>query len=408
MCFVILLFISGTLYGMQEPVQVSIVPATQRKKTEILFVHQGSCDQLMKVVGSYLERTGQCAVTCRVGELPVHKRDIEQLFNAGFPFVCFVALSQDKQFLNGRLYDASDQAMMQGKRWARRDPLGQWAQKIAQDLWMQVTGQRGSFGSSLAYVKKEKGNCSLCIVSWPAGVGPGGAERVIRSGKTLMVAPAFKPDGKLLFFSEFTNRNVRLRAADMKGRCWTVIDADGTCVGVSGLPGFDEVIYGRSGDIWRYRYDTSKRRGSHELLIEQGGDCACPNLLSSGNIVYCAQGKVWSWSPLTKQSTVLSKPGYAAGPSVHERSGQIVYSKRCNRIMQLFLYSLKQGTERQLTFDKGDKLDPSFSPCGLLVTYALVVGARSDIMVINTINGVTERISSGGYCSCPTWAMAAE
>jgi len=410
--FLSVLMMSIGLQCQEEVVQVSIAAAagSKRAKTPLLLVapgHDPLLDRLLAQLQKDLERSKECVVTIRYETTPITKGLLEKMFVEGFPFVGFLALAADKQALEGRLYASVDHDMLQGKKWAKRDSLAAWSAKISQDMWLQLMGNPGSFISKIAYIQKTKGRSrhpitSLCIIDWSTG-----NKEVIRTGNAIMIAPYFKPDGKLLFFSEFTNRNVRLMVTNMQGKSWCVVDGDGTCVGLSFLPNLEDVIYGRSGEIWQYHYDETKRQGVHSLLIKDQGECACPIQLRNGDIIYCASGRIWLWSVSTKKAQTISGSGYCTGPAYHEPTGRVVYSQRINRTMQIFIYDMKSQQRTQLTFDAGDKIDPTISPCGVYVAYCLSKGTESHIAVLNTIWRTTERISPAQeHCSCPSWSSS--
>lgn len=389
----------------EDIVQLSIGTAShKREKTKLLLIvpsHDQLLDRLLGQLKKDLERSGECAVTLMYAPLLISKSTLQKYFNEGFPFVAFFTMTKNQQGVEGRLYASLDSDMLQGKKWGRRDSLAHWSAKIAEDIWRQLFGHPGSFHSKIAYIHKTKGRMrtsTLCVQDWATGI-----KEAVRSGKAIMVAPYFKPDGKILFFSEFTDRNVRLMATDLQGKAWCVIDGDGTCVGISCLPARDEVLYGRSGNIWRYRYDQERRQGSHTLIIKDSSGCACINQLSNGDIIYCSSGKIWR-SAGGKIEQLIGG-GYVTGPSCHEATGRIVYSQRVQGVMQLMLFDMSTGKKTQLTFDKGDKIDPCFSPCGAYIAYCLTEGTESKIMVYTTITGAKERLSQeSDYCSCPAWS----
>lgn len=388
-------------------VNIGLAPTgRERAKTKILLVLtnvEPLLTQLVTQLKSDLERSGQAVAMVRYGALPNKITEVEALYKEGYPFVVFLALP-DQQIVEGRLYDALSQTMLQGKKWYKREPLTSWAHKIAQDIWQQLMGDLGSFNTSIAYIKKVKRggsnwSSSICTMPWGSA-----EERVIRSGNRIMIAPCWKHDGSVLFFSEFTDRNVRLMATNLTKKAWVVVDGDGTSVGVSCIPQVEEVVYCHSGDIWSYRYDPVKKRGAHTLLIKNQGEGASPTQLKNGDIIYCAHGKICFWSKATGKSQVLTE-GYCTGPTVHEKSGVVVYSKRANRVMQLFAYDLRTKRHTQLTFDVGDKIDPSVSPCGAFVAYCCEKGRTSEIVVLTRATGTMERISKvGDFCSCPAWS----
>ncbi len=393
-----------------EPIQVQIRHAkhTRAPKTKVLFqVAPGSsCGQLLELVQSDLTVSGQCEVTIDTGSCPTTVAGIKAFANS-YPFVLFASTNSGPSVLEGRLYEAVDATMLCGKKWQARALQWQWAHKIAQDLWQDLMGTRGSFLSRIAYIKRERKfgsrwGSNLWVTDW-LGHDP----VMVTHGRRMVVAPCWskQQQGMILFYSEFTRRNVRLLATDVQGKIWPVIDSDGTNYGVSCRHDGQEVVYCHSGQIWKSFYDSSQKKSTHKLLVEDGGTCASPSLMASGDVLYCAGGKLKVWRAALAKSEAVGCQGFCTGPSWHEGRGQIVYAKRVGGNMQLWVYDMKRGTDEQLTSGPGDKIDPSWSPCGSFVVYCLDKGKESEIMILHAGTKFTRRISpEGEYCSCPAWS----
>jgi len=407
----ILLCITFVVYASQEALKVDIDTVVDNaQKTNILIILATVTEkfkQLADLIAQDLRHSGQCCIVMRQGKLPTTKKEVEEFYKEGYPFVVF--LSYEKNSIEGRLYDALDIAMMKGKRWQHNetDGWGVVAHTIAQDIWMELMGCKGSFLTKIAYVKKDKRrystqSTSLCLVDWD-GKNP----QVILSSKKIMVAPCWNKQAvnPVLFFSEFTNKNVRLMATNLQGNRWPVIDTEGTLVGICNGKTNHEVVYGKSGDIWTCSYDVQTKKCCHTLLIRESGMCACPTRLPNGNILYCSRGKLKMRDAITGKSTVLPCSGHCTAPAYHEPSQKVVFSKKINGIMQLCIYDIKKQIERQMTDTIGDKIDPTWSPCGSYIAFCYTQGIRSEICVYNVITGEQYRVSpENESCAYPAWS----
>lgn len=411
--FVLLAFILHSLpaealcEGRELHVQVARKDQTAAQ-TQIALVMTSKDDllhEIAQVVRNDLAYSGQCSVVLQDAPLPTTKQELETYYAAGYQFVIFLSLSDDRTTITGRLYDALDTSMMQGKKWQRRNTIALWAHKIAQDIWEQLLGNSGSFLSKIAYVKKTKGKLGkpatqLCIRSWD-----GKDEAVVLQSNSILVAPSWKCDGELIFCSQFTNRNVRLIATDLQGASWVVLSRDGTTAGASSAVGCSDVIYCHSGEIWKCSYHASTKKSKHTLITREGNMCACPTLLASGDIIYCAGGRIKRWHTKEGISSNITEQGYCTGPAYHAPTQRVVFSQKIGKTMQLSLVDVRTGVVQQLTSGEGDKIDPSWSPCGAYIAYCLKKGKASEIVVLNAITHTQERISlPGEYCSCPAWS----
>lgn len=404
----LLIVSQSVLAAPDDTIQVQIRSGkhTRVPKTSILFqlAPESTGTPLLELVKDDLMVSGQCAVTLASGAHPTTLAGVKALLKS-YPFVLFANMHPDS--LEGRLYEGGDATMLCGKKWLARASQYQWAHKIAQDLWNDLLGSRGSFLSRIAYVKRERKSGSrwlsnLWVTDWL-----GHEPVMITHGRRMVVAPCWSKQqtGMILFFSEFTRRNVRLLATDVQGRIWPVIDSDGTNYGVSCRHDGQEVVYCHSGQIWKSFYDSALKKSTHKLLVEDGGTCACPSLMATGDVLYCAGGKLKIWRTASGKIEEVGCQGFCTGPSWHEGRGQIVYAKRVGGNMQLWVYDMKRGTDEQLTSGPGDKIDPSWSPCGNFVAYCLDQGKESSIMILHVGTKNSRRISPAGeHCSCPAWS----
>ena len=362
-------------------------------------------EDIINTVHRDLEWSGQFDVTVDNFDCPTTKKEVLRLFDAGFPLVLFV--SQEKDMLVWRLYDATQALMVKGKRYKQESlSSNKLAHRIAHDIWFELTGHKSPFLTKLAYIKKVKNNTKkqthICIADYN-----GEHEEVLLASNAINIAPYWnnKIEDPLILYSEFTPRNVRLMAIDLRGNKRVVLDLDGTSVGVSYDPHSSDVVYCRSGELWHFHYDPLTKKSIHRLIVKEKEACASPTVRANGDIIYCSQGKIKYYHADTQKSDLITHDGYCVAPTFSEASGKIVYSKRINRIMQLFVYDLKHKNHEQITFDTGDKIDASWSPCGNYVTFCFDTGKFGRIATINVMTQTRHYITPSNLdCSYPAWS----
>lgn len=415
-CLLSLVVVFFELQGNEQKA-LCLVQEKQEKKSKMplllgIIGSQDEITQLQEVANVLLEdmeRSQQFAITVKTFEAVRTTAEISQLFNEGFPLIVFLNSADNGNALAWRVYDATQVVMVRGKKYHKRGTQpAQWAHHIADELWSELLGIAGSFSTQIAYVKRVTNGTQICTVD-PAGkkesvIVPSPAEQEL--GKHVRVAPYWYPDGDnpRLIFSEFTPSNVRLVMTDLNYHTRVVLDVDGTHVGVSYSPTGRDVVFVRSGAIWGHSFDEKTNKNYYRMIIKNQNACASPNLLANSDIIYCCKGKIYHYHAETKTQEIVTDKGYCVGPAVCEENS-LVYSKRVGDTMQLYLCDIKQKTHRQLTYDKGDKIDPSWAPCGTWVVFCYEQGTSSRIAIMNILTGVRYFLTPENMiCSYPAWS----
>jgi Tol biopolymer transport system component len=384
----------------------------------------GACSTLIATVKRCLESDGMFTIHVEtMKSAPNKKSTVKKLFKQEYDCALFLTFEGDKKPIEWRIYDTLEGSMVKGKR--HQDSLsynssttgGAYgrtsAHVIAEDIVQELTGVRPPFSTKLAYRKQDvkKKKSLLCVADFD-----GLREQVIIQSNRIIVAPEWNndPGYPCIVFSEFTPSNVRLVMTDLNGHKRPLLDVDGTTVGISYAPWSDEVAYCRSGDIWHYHYDEQLKKGIHKLVIRDKGTCASPQLLESGDIIYCCSGKIKLYHTKDMSKTVITSDGYCVGPSYSNQAKKLVYSQRIDGSMQLFVGDIASGEHRQITFAskkrdtidyRSDKVDPCWAPDGVTAAFCWERDGVRRIAIINTITGTYRCITPAeDQCSYPAWS----
>jgi Tol biopolymer transport system component len=373
---------------------------TKEKMSLLLGVlpHSDECiKKTLPYLQACLERTGQFAVSVQYFQKPRLKREIQALFEKGFDWVIFVSQTDDKKGYEWRLYDPTDAEMVKGQRVYPRSKLTREAgYAIADHLWPCLCNDQGSFMSKIAYIKRGKDHHKKPTSSIYVCDYDGSHKQVLQSQKGIYVGTywhrsSYNPS---LLCSEFTKFNVRLVSFNMDAYKRVVLSVDGTCVGISLSEHSQEALYCRSGDIWHYGYNSKLKKSVHTRLIKHAGKNSDPILLPSGDIIYCSddpllhtQGarskgaKICYYDNIKKSTRVLTPDGYCVSPCYNTLKKRLIYSRKSNGYMQLYMYDLQSDKHTQLTHGKGNKTDSCLSPCGQYVVFCYDDGLSSRIAV---------------------------
>ncbi len=389
----------------------------------LLGVMPGNDKQLMfiaKLLAQNLERSGQFKVDVKGFKIPTKQSELDRLFDKKYPLEIFIEHDDKGQALKWRLYDVPDKKLIRGMKYTKQGKHAHgYADNIADDLWPILTSESSSFSTKLAYVKRRapKGRRQQSIVC--ISNSDGSHEQVIIPKLGTYVSLYWHDDtaNPCLFCSEFTRYNVRFASTNLQGRKSTVLNLKGTCVGISVSHDNNKAVYCRSGTIWLYTFDPKTKKGIHRVLISNEGKNVSPTLLASGDVIFCSDAaslrkgttsrgpRIYRYNAKDRTMTLLTKEGYCVGPSYCVLNSKIAYSKRINGVMQLCVYDTKRKRETQLTFDPGNKIDCSWSPCGRYIVFCYQRNRSSRIVVIHVaMRHRTYITPAHEFCTCPGWS----
>jgi tol-pal system beta propeller repeat protein TolB len=292
---------------------------------------------------------------------------------------------------------------------------------IADELMPTLTGESGPMLSTLAYCKQLSNNHKIvCIADYACRL-----EKPVVTAKTINIAPAWHTKAPGLCYSQFTRTNSRLMFVDLPSNKHNIVCSyDGLNMQPSFSPDGAQaaLCLSSKGNSEIYLYDQAicKAAGKRvfKQLTQNKGNNVSPCLLESGDLVFCSDYQTGSPQIYLKRTTtgavkrLTSGKGYCASPHYNPITKQLVYTRYANGAFQLWSMDLsrEQFVEKQLTFNAGDKLEPSWSACGKYVafTYAKydnkLKKRMSQIAVLNTqSSNIRILTTSPEQKSFPSW-----
>ncbi len=338
-------------------------------------------------------------------------QELQDLRAQGYALVLFFT-QPTSDTIEWRLYDVTQSLMVQGKKYTKRGAyLAGWAHNLADGIWPALTGQGGFFSTKIAYCKevhmrKKKKISHIYVADYD-----GSNEQLLINTPTVTVAPRWNNAAKqpLLFYSEYTNANVRLMVTDMHKHTKIASNFDG----VNMVPTFSDdgkqVVYCASrGDgschIYQYANGVCKR------ITHNRGNNVSPTFADDNATIYFCSDfqtelpQIFSYNLQTQALERITQGGYCACPNYHAKRG-LVYAKRADGFMQLFTYDPKTKQHRQVTYDAGDKDEPSWSACGNCVLFSSERRGKNRIALLNLLtNERCYLTSEKENCSYPSWS----
>lgn len=375
--FMLLCLVTSYQYGLQIKAR-----ASKHAAMPLLLVGVNTSDresnvqQLLAVVRDDLSFTGQFKVDVR--SAPSLKE--RSLWQTTYPIIIVLEQTEDKA-LSWSLYDSSQNKCISTKyAYAGSIPHKQYdraqAHEVSDAVWHILTGAIGFFSTRIAYCREIDGHNRRLKHIYIADYD-GTYEQVLVDTPTVNIGPRWNrdPSRPLVFYSEFTNTNVRMMYIDMKKGRHVASNFDG----INMLPAFSD-------DGKKAVFCASQGTGNAQLYyVEQGqfkqltnnaSNNFCPALSADGNQVYfCSdyglrQPSMFCFDIDSKKLKRIPNTAASESPSYCSANLQLAYCKATEGIMQLFTYDTIKKSHTQLTFDRSAKHGVSWSPCGSYVLYA--------------------------------------
>jgi len=404
----------------QPSFNVSVAPKEHAKLNLLIgLIGEQSSElrEIIAIIKKDLEFSRQFNVTtCHVDSVQT-KKEIESIFKQGYSLAIFFNQSEEKNndTIEWRVYDTTQVMMLKGSKYTKRGTvLRGWAHNISDALWSVLAGQDGFFSTKIAYCKDIHRPRKRKIKYVYVADYDGSNEQELISMPTVNVAPRWNNDSKspMVFYSEYTNSNVRLIATTMNKKRKIASNFDG----VNMLPAFSQdgkqVAYCAShgdGNCQLYYYE----KGNFRKLTHNQGNNVSPSFSADGTrLFFCSDfqtGKpqIYCYNIAADTIDRLTKDGYCASPNYCVAQNKVAYSKIVNGVMQIFNYDVATEQHRQLTFDAGNKEECSWSPCGNFLLFSYEQGMHSRIAMLNVITNKRQYITGPNQvCSYPCWSPA--
>ncbi len=405
----LLIFLTQTITAVDMK-----VAAETTKAIPLKIWYQDKKDLLLQKIAADIQRcfsfTKQFSVSIeQTQKLPTKKQ--LKVLKDNQKILLLVVISAEKDGYEWRLYDTMSGTQISVHRYLKQGEVERaWAYAIADQMWPVLTNQEGFFSTKIAYCKKVPkkqvkhiyisdfdGSYAQCLVDTP----------------TINIAPRWNHDRRqpLLFYSDYTPTNVRLKVVGLNKKSQIASDFDG----LNMIPAFCEdgskLVYCLSrGDGYCQIYYHDKK--SFKNITHNHGNNVSPSLSADGNIIfYCSDfetksPQLYAYN-LEKDSVErLTTGGYCASPRYCPKAHKVAYAKMVKGVMQLFTYDVASKSHEQLTFDEANKQECAWSPCGNWLIYGVgPQGKSSQIALMNRHSKIEQYITNpGSDCCYPDWS----
>ena len=267
--------------------------------------------------------------------------------------------------LEFRLFDTFSGKRLVGKRYRGKiDDLRSILRRFCSEVVKQLTGNRGVFGSKIAFVSTGTGNKELYVCDFD-GVNP----KKFTDHKTISMFPAWSSDGKWLAYTTYVNNKPDIYIRPLSGNGHVVINVKGTNMTPAWVPGRFELAASLSPS------------GNQEIYLLTGKGKIIKRITRNW-----ASDLSPSWSPDGKKMVFVSN-----------RSGS----------PQIYVQDLDSDRVERVTFDGKYNTQPMWSPVGskIVYTHTTAETGLSDIFVIDMEDLESIRLTgNAGDNESPAWS----
>jgi TolB protein len=247
-----------------------------------------------------------------------------------------------------------------------RGKLREWrdlVHRFSDDIVLQFSGEAGVARTQIAFTAHTGRTKELYIMDWD-----GANRRALTQDGSIVLSPAFSPDGSLLLFTSYRG--------GAGPRVFVLKKEGGKPFLVSGRPGLNT--------------SASYSPDGREIL--------CTLSMDGNSEVYVLDAKGGSPRRLTTQRAIDTSPAWS--PTGRE----VAFTSDRAGSPQVYVMDREGGNARRLTYEVGYTDSPAWSPKGDRIAFVARTGNGFDIYVARADGSDARLVVSGGSNENPRWS----
>ncbi len=266
--------------------------------------------------------------------------------------------------LEGRVYNVSRGTFLGGKRYfGDVNALRTMVHRLADDVMLRLTGERGVASTRIAYARVGKGATELYLMDYD-----GHNSVLVTGNRSINLSPRFSPDGKGLAYTSYRDGNPDLYILNLE---------TGRRNKVSALPGLN-ISPAWSPDGRWLALSLSKDGGTNLYLMKPTG------------------------RGLRRLTNGL---GISVSPTFSPNGRQIAFTSDRGGSPQIYVMDVEGTNLRRLTFDGDYNASPQWSPRGDKIAFVSNRGeGRFQIYLMDPDGSGIQQLTSSGSNEDPAWS----
>lgn len=294
---------------------------------------------------------------------------------------------------HGYLFDVSRGEIIFARKYrATADQSKALSRAIAVDIMRALVNDEGEFNTQIAFIPKNGLKSDIHSIGYD-----GTGLKAITGHKSILMAPRWSPDGRLLAFTSFKRGRPEIYIRNLKS---------GAEKKVAAFEGMN--LCGSFSPDNRKLLLTLSRDGNNEIYSLDIDSLALRRLTNNHAIDVSP-----AWSPDGKKIAFVSnrsgspqiysmdadgsnvkrityEGAYNSSPVWSPRGDDLAYEGQVGNRYQIFVIPAEGGNARQLTSDSANNESPSWSPSGRQIAYVSRKPSKSRLMIMNS-NGSSPR-----------------
>jgi len=289
-----------------------------------------------------------------------------------------------------RLFDAANSKFVIGKRYrAKQNFLRKIIHKFADEAVYRLTGKKGIASTRIAFVGRIRQKGEVVKEIFTADVDGRNVRRLTQDGSVLL-KPAWSPEGAKVAFSSYSKKNPDLYMIDTKTKKkWLMLNLPGLNAAPSWSPNGSEIALVLSKDLNSEIYSFTKNRKLRRLTKHYSIDTSPSWSPDGGKIVFASDRsgsgfpQIYIMNSLDGDKDAVTRISFNSShndnPAWSPDGTKIAYTSKVGQHFQIKIYYLKDRKTVILTSGDTDREEPSWSPDGNFLIFQETRNNRSHL-----------------------------